>query len=189
MQANRQIQNYQAFVLFKKRKTARASGLIRRTPAFFSAIFLVRLLHAPISRAVRRKTAAAAEIVRPSGDKVHRPPRARVKVRVERFALRVHGHQHALALRRALEDVLPVRQQHRAVSAMAQCPAAPARRRQPGNILRQPVFLRHVHRGAQRRVAVLFAALHAPLAAVINAGHAGHAEQYPVQRPQMLFVR
>ena len=79
MQANRQIQNYQAFVLFKKRKTARASGLIRRTPAFFSAIFLVRLLHAPISRAVRRKTAAAAEIVRPSGDKVHRPPRARVK--------------------------------------------------------------------------------------------------------------
>ena len=140
MQANRQIQNYQAFVLFKKRKTARASGLIRRTPAFFSAIFLVRLLHAPISRAVRRKTAAAAEIVRPSGDKVHRPPRARVKVRVERFALRVHGHQHALALRRALEDVLPVRQQHRAVGAMAQCPAAPARRRQPGNILRQPVF-------------------------------------------------
>lgn len=124
MQANRQIQNYQAFVLFKKRKTARASGLIRRTPAFFSAIFLVRLLHAPISRAVRRKTAAAAEIVRPSGDKVHRPPRARVKVRVERFALRVHGHQHALALRRALEDVLPVRQQHRAVGAMAQCPAA-----------------------------------------------------------------
>ena len=98
MQANRQIQNYQAFVLFKKRKTARASGLIRRTPAFFSAIFLVRLLHAPISRAVRRKTAAATEIVRPSGDKVHRPPRARVKVRVERFALRVHGHQHALAL-------------------------------------------------------------------------------------------
>ena len=75
MQANRQIQNYQAFVLFKKRKTARASGLIRRTPAFFSAIFLVRLLHAPISRAVRRKTAAAAEIVRPSGDKVHRPLR------------------------------------------------------------------------------------------------------------------
>ena len=121
MQANRQIQNYQAFVLFKKRKTARASGLIRRTPAFFSAIFLVRLLHAPISRAVRRKTAASTEIVRPSGDKVHRPPRARVKVRVERFALRVHGHQHALALRRALEDVLPVRQQHRAVGAMAQC--------------------------------------------------------------------
>ncbi len=168
MQANRQIQNYQAFVLFKKRKTAAASGLIRRMR--FSAIFLVRLLHAPISRARRKAKSCGLPVTRSTAC-------ARVKVR-GRVCLRRSTRPPARArppprARRctAGSSAAPCGKGHGTVPG---CPGAP-----PPAGQYTPSARSHVHRGAQRRVA----ALHAPLAAVINAGHAGHAEQYPVEPP------
>ena len=171
MQANRQIQNYQAFVLFKKRKTARASGLIRRTPAFFSAIFLVRLLHAPISRAVRRKTAAATEIVRPSGDKIHRPPRARVKVGASNgspSAFTATSTRSPSAARSKM--ILPVRQQHRCGKPPWHSAGLPRRAAASRAIYSvSPFSLRHAPaRGAAPRRRPPCRPPDAPLAAVIN---------------------
>ena len=70
--------------------------------------------------AVRLQRATAAEIVRRAGNHIHSLPAARVKVRVIGVAIRVDGHQNALAVGIALKNQLAGLYQYIAVAAPAQ---------------------------------------------------------------------
>ena len=96
--------------------------------------------------------------------------RSGVEMRRVWLGVRVEGAEHALAVRLALEDVLPVREQHLGVAALAQGAGLIARGDEGGDELRELIALRALERGAQAPVAVLFLALEAPLAAVVDAG-------------------
>ena len=144
----------------------------------------------PVKGTVRRQLAAPAEVVGLSGDEVHRPAAARVKMSGVGLAVGVDGHQHPLALRRPLENALAVGQHHIAVAAIAQGGAFSVGIGQLCDIVRQLHPFRRFYLRPQGRVGVAaLDARHAPLAAVIDGGHAGHPEQQGVGQGQVGGIR
>ena len=181
MQANRQIQNYQAFVLFKKRKN---SAGVRPYPPD-ARVFLRRFPRPFTPRANKPRCTAqdgcrTPKSCRPSGDKVHRPAPAPASKRASNGSPLPRSTATSTRSPSAARSKMYCRfvSGARAVGAMAQCPAAPA---PAGRCTPSARFSAACPpRGAAPRRRPSLPALHAPLAAVINAGHAGHTEQYPV---------
>ena len=88
----------------------------------------------------------------------------------------------------APEDQLLRLALHLAVVAPHDGVALLARVGQRGHPVGEVVPLRRVQGGAQLVVAVALLALDAPLAAVVDAGHAAHGEEQPVERLELALV-
>ena len=107
----------------------------------------------------------------------------------KRAAVGVDGYQHALTIGTALKNQLFGLHQHVAVAAIAQGAAGRAGVGQRGDPGGQVGFLGALNGRTQGGVAVALVALHAPLAAVVDSGHAGHTKQQAVDRFQAVFIR
>ena len=81
--------------------------------------------HFPEEGGAGGQLTAAAEVVGLAGDQVHRLAAPGIEVGVEGMVVGVDGHQHPLLRAGALEDQLPVGEQHVPIAAMAQGGAVP----------------------------------------------------------------
>ena len=142
----------------------------------------------PEKRRAGGQLAAAAEIMRLSGDEVDRAAAFRVEVRGIRLVVDVDRDEHALAVCTPFPDALLVGEDELLEVAVAQSAALTVRLRHRGDGVGQRVPLRRVERGAQRVVALLLVSLRAPFAAVIDARNARHAEEQRVDEGQMAAV-
>lgn len=142
----------------------------------------------PKRHAVGRQQAAAAEVVNFPGEQIHPLAAARVKVGGIGLAVSVHRHQHPLALHLPLEDELSVGEQDFLIVPIAQGTAAPPGLCHGGNGIGEAVPLGLVEGGAQGLVPLGLLPQDAPLAAVVDAGDARHAEEQAVQHRQMFRI-
>ena len=136
--------------------------------------------------AIRRKLAAAAEIVYLACGKIVRKTEARVKMRRERLAVGIYRHKHTLVLEITLQNALPVRQHRHLNIAVLERLALAVRLRKPCDKVGKLVPLGSLKARTERGVAVFLLRLSAPLAAVINAGNTRHTEKHGVNERQML---
>ena len=116
------------------------------------------------------------------GDEIHRLAAARVKVGGVGRVRGVDGHQDPLRVRPALEDGLVVGEDDVLEVPIAQGHALPVGPGHGGDLVRQGVPLRRVKGGAQGVVPLGLLPQGAPLAAVVQAGDAGHAEGQAVNQ-------
>ena len=115
-----------------------------------------------------------------------------IEMQRHRGICRIDGDDHALTARRTLEDELLRLTDQLVVVAHAErlgTVGSEARRHQRRDPIRQLVPFRRSESGTQLVVAVLLLALDAPLAAVIDAGHAVHAKEQAVQGTEVALVR
>ena len=120
-----------------------------------------------------------------SGNEVHSTAAARVKVCVVRLLVDIYGNEHAFAVCLALPDALLVGEHKLLEAAVAERAAFAVRLCHCGDTGGQVVLDRLLERGAQSVIAVLLFALGTPLAAIVDARNAGHAEQQRVDQRQM----
>ena len=123
-----------------------------------------------------------------SGQQVARAAGLRAEVRGEGRAVGVDRHKNPLPLAGPLKDDLPVCEQQLPIAAGTQRFFLPVCSGAAGDEIRQPVFLRRIKAGTQRRVALLLASGGSPLAAVINAGYTRYCKQHRVNQRQVRGV-
>ena len=123
--------------------------------------------------------------MRLAGDEVDRPAALCVKVRGVGLVVNIDRNQHALVLANALPDALLVGQHDLLEVAVAERLTLLVRFGQRGDPVGQLVPHRRLERGAQRVVTLVLFARSAPLAAVIHARDARHAEQQRVDQRQV----
>ena len=118
----------------------------------------------PEERRAGGQFAAAAEIMRLSGDEVDRAAAFRVEVRGIRLVVDIDRDEHSLAVCTPFPDALPVGEDELTEVTVAQCAAFTVCLRHRGDGVGQRVPLRRVERGTQRIVALLLVSLRAPFA-------------------------
>ena len=144
--------------------------------------------HFPDLGRVSFQDAASAEIMFCSRDELFGGAAARVEVCGEVVFVGVDCDHDSLVLAFSLKDALFIREQHRPESAVVKRFGRLFNLREPCDEVAELIPFGFVEAGPKSGVPAAFFGLFAPLAAVVNAGYAGHTEREGINQREMAGV-